>query len=130
MSSGSRTLRALAVSVVFGLLAIACSGAAETDVSAAPATTFAAETATDETNSDGKNSIDDEVVEPAETTTTAVEAVAAASETTTAPTTTTTAVPESSSPAFQGDFVDLNGQTVALSDFEGQDVVLWFWAPW
>ena len=125
MSSGSRTLRALAVSVVFGLLAIACSGAAETDVSAAPATTVAVETATDETNS-----IDDEVVEPAETTTTAVEAVAAASETTTAPTTTTTAVPESSSPLFQGDFVDLNGQAVGLSDFEGEDVVLWFWAPW
>ena len=31
---------------------------------------------------------------------------------------------------YSGDFVDLNGQTIDLASYEGQDVVLWFWAPW
>lgn len=31
---------------------------------------------------------------------------------------------------YGGDFVDLNGQTIDLASYEGQDVVLWFWAPW
>jgi len=29
-----------------------------------------------------------------------------------------------------GDFVTTAGQDVNLADFQGQDVVLWFWAPW
>lgn len=31
---------------------------------------------------------------------------------------------------FDGEFATLGGGTVDLADFEGQDVVLWFWAPW
>ena len=31
---------------------------------------------------------------------------------------------------FSGDFIDLNGETVDFASFEGQDTVLWFWAPW
>ena len=31
---------------------------------------------------------------------------------------------------FDGNFVDLNGESIDLASFEGQDVVLWFWAPW
>lgn len=31
---------------------------------------------------------------------------------------------------FGGDFIDLNGQSIDLASFEGQDTVLWFWAPW
>lgn len=33
-------------------------------------------------------------------------------------------------PLFFGDFTTLDGATVDLADFAGQDVVLWFWAPW
>ena len=32
--------------------------------------------------------------------------------------------------AFDGSFPTLEGGSVDLADFEGQDVVLWFWAPW
>ena len=31
---------------------------------------------------------------------------------------------------FSGDFVDLNGEAIDFASLEGQDVVLWFWAPW
>lgn len=31
---------------------------------------------------------------------------------------------------FAGEFVDLNGDSIDLASYEGQDVVLWFWAPW
>ena len=31
---------------------------------------------------------------------------------------------------FAGDFVDLNGESIDFASFEGQDTVLWFWAPW
>lgn len=31
---------------------------------------------------------------------------------------------------YSGDFVDLNGETIDFASFEGQDTVLWFWAPW
>ena len=31
---------------------------------------------------------------------------------------------------FDGDFIDLNGESIDLAGYEGQDVVLWFWAPW
>ena len=34
------------------------------------------------------------------------------------------------SPTFEGSFVDLNGETIDLASYQGQDVVLWFWAPW
>ena len=49
-----------------------------------------------------------------------------------APTTTTTA-PEPVGDANQrlvGDFTDLNGDAVDLSEFHNSDVVLWMWAPW
>ncbi len=31
---------------------------------------------------------------------------------------------------FDGSFIDLNGETVDFASYEGQDVVLWYWAPW
>lgn len=31
---------------------------------------------------------------------------------------------------FSGSFIDLNGESIDLASFEGQDVVLWYWAPW
>jgi len=31
---------------------------------------------------------------------------------------------------FDGEFATLDGGSVNLAEFEGQDVVLWFWAPW
>ncbi len=31
---------------------------------------------------------------------------------------------------FDGEFATLDGASVNLADFQGQDVVLWFWAPW
>ncbi len=31
---------------------------------------------------------------------------------------------------FEGEFATLDGGSVNLAEFEGQDVVLWFWAPW
>ncbi|MFK8022345.1 MAG: TlpA family protein disulfide reductase [Ilumatobacter sp.] len=36
----------------------------------------------------------------------------------------------SPSALFAGEFTDLNGQAVELASFEGQDVIMWFWAPW
>ncbi len=35
-----------------------------------------------------------------------------------------------STDVFDGEFATLDGASVNLADFEGQDVVLWFWAPW
>ena len=32
--------------------------------------------------------------------------------------------------ALIGRFASLDGTTVDLESFQGQDVVLWFWAPW
>ena len=29
-----------------------------------------------------------------------------------------------------GEFETLDGDTIDLASLEGQDVVLWFWAPW
>ena len=37
--------------------------------------------------------------------------------------------PAATSDLFAGDFVDLRGETVNLAEYEGQDVVLWYWAP-
>ena len=31
---------------------------------------------------------------------------------------------------LDGRFETLGGETVDLAAFQGQDVVLWFWAPW
>ena len=31
---------------------------------------------------------------------------------------------------FSGEFQTLSGETFDLGSLEGQDVVLWFWAPW
>lgn len=33
-------------------------------------------------------------------------------------------------PLFFGEYASLDGPTVDLADYAGQDVVLWFWAPW
>ena len=32
--------------------------------------------------------------------------------------------------AFDGEFTSLAGNSVDLGSLEGQDVVLWLWAPW
>lgn len=29
-----------------------------------------------------------------------------------------------------GDFTTTTGETITLDNFQGQDVVLWYWAPW
>ena len=31
---------------------------------------------------------------------------------------------------FGGEFVSLTGEAIEFGSFEGQDTVLWFWAPW
>ena len=31
---------------------------------------------------------------------------------------------------YSGDFVALDGTAIDFASFEGQDTVLWFWAPW
>ena len=31
---------------------------------------------------------------------------------------------------FGGEFVSLTGEAIDFGSFEGQDTVLWFWAPW
>ena len=40
--------------------------------------------------------------------------------------------PVSASGGAEPDFVatTLDGEELALADFAGQDVMLWFWAPW
>jgi len=83
-----------------------------------------------------------EVAIPVETSTTSTTEVPSTTQSTTAteapasteaPTTTTEAPPEPVGDANQrlvGDFTDLNGDAVDLSDFHNSDVVLWMWAPW
>ena len=33
-------------------------------------------------------------------------------------------------PLLSGEFATLDGGSIDLAALEGQDVVLWFWAPW
>jgi len=40
----------------------------------------------------------------------------------------TDAVPVNS--PLTGQFSTLSGESINLDDFQGEDVVLWFWAPW
>ncbi len=37
---------------------------------------------------------------------------------------------EEAASVFSGEFQTLSGETFDLGSLEGQDVVLWFWAPW
>lgn len=37
--------------------------------------------------------------------------------------------PETTSP-LHGEFATLAGESIDLGSLEGQDAVLWFWAPW
>ncbi len=64
-------------------------------------------------------------------TTTQAPTTTAAPTTTQAPTTTTAPEPalDSNSP-LNGTFATVGGQSIDLGDLQGQDVVLWFWAPW
>ncbi|MEL7156236.1 MAG: hypothetical protein AAFN30_06520 [Actinomycetota bacterium] len=39
-------------------------------------------------------------------------------------------VAEASAPVLAGEVTALDGTTVDLADYQGHDVVLWFWAPW
>lgn len=39
------------------------------------------------------------------------------------------AAPVADSP-LSGEFTTVSGQTIDLANFQGEDVVLWFWAPW
>lgn len=42
-----------------------------------------------------------------------------------------TAAPSSADGSpLRGEFATLSGDTVDLAELRGQDVVLWFWAPW
>ncbi len=38
--------------------------------------------------------------------------------------------PEAADELFTGEFATVSGQTIDLGSLEGQDTVLWFWAPW
>jgi hypothetical protein len=40
------------------------------------------------------------------------------------------AAPEGPSSVLVGEFDTLGGDTIDLASLDGQDVVLWFWAPW
>ena len=64
-------------------------------------------------------------------TTTQAPTTTAAPTTTQAPTTTTAPEPalDPNSP-LNGTFATVGGQSIDLRDLQGQDVVLWFWAPW
>jgi hypothetical protein len=33
-------------------------------------------------------------------------------------------------PPLEGEFTTLDGGSIDLAQLQGQDVVLWFWAPW
>ena len=36
----------------------------------------------------------------------------------------------SSTDLFDGEFETVSGETIDLASLQGQDTVLWFWAPW
>ncbi len=38
--------------------------------------------------------------------------------------------PETVASGLTGEFATIDGSTIDLNDLRGQDVVLWFWAPW
>jgi len=38
--------------------------------------------------------------------------------------------PEQALAQLEGEFATLDGTSVDLAELQGQDVVLWFWAPW
>ncbi len=116
------------IAAMFGLVAAACGGATDTaatddstqtSVPTEDSTAVAqddgsegqAEPATDTTADDGSN----DQAEPATDSTATEPAEESSNEV---------------SELFAGDFVDLNGEAIDLASFEGQDVVLWFWAPW
>lgn len=40
------------------------------------------------------------------------------------------AAAEPSGSGLSGEFTTIDGGSINLADFEGRDVVLWFWAPW
>ena len=42
----------------------------------------------------------------------------------------TTAGSSADDSPLDGEFATLAGDTVDLAELRGQDVVLWFWAPW
>jgi len=44
--------------------------------------------------------------------------------------TTTTAASDGASAEMEGSFTTVSGGQLELGDLEGQDTVLWFWAPW
>lgn len=41
-----------------------------------------------------------------------------------------TGSPESAELALVDEFATVDGSTIDLASLQGQDVVLWFWAPW
>lgn len=42
----------------------------------------------------------------------------------------TASLPSDTQSALEGEFAALDGSSVDLAELRGQDVVLWFWAPW
>lgn len=42
----------------------------------------------------------------------------------------TASLPVDAHSALDGEFAALDGSSVDLAELRGQDVVLWFWAPW
>ena len=123
----------LITAVFFALFAAACSSSSDAVAAGEDAPTEAATVEQSET--DGAPAEDAPPEDTSPETTVAPETTT--TETTTTP---TTAPPETSppetepvlaaSPLFAGDFVDLSGQAIDFGSFEGQDTVLWFWAPW
>lgn len=102
--------RLVALLVLVALAAAACGGSADEAGTDAASSGSAEEAATDEAPTDAapSGSADDAATDPASNGDGS----------------------EQGGAAFEGEFPTLDGGSIDLASFEGQDVVLWFWAPW
>jgi cytoskeletal protein RodZ len=107
--------------LVAGLLLVGACGGSSAEVSSAPAETTAAPTTGADSGSEDAGSVGSTPEAPLTTEPTASRA--ATESTTNAPDTTITET--------AADLVGLvGGGQLDLNSIEGQDTVLWFWAPW
>ena len=128
MSEPKQRRLLVGILILIALVTVACSESEDFVLSPEPtADESVGDTLTATTTSEPATSTTP-VAEDPETTTATEETVAEEpAVTTTEP---AVAEPVPVSPLFQGDFIDLNGESIDLASFEGQDVVLWYWAPW
>lgn len=107
--------------LVVGLMLVGACGGSSAEVSSAPVETTASPITDVNAGSEGGRSVGSPTEAPI--TTEPISTSAATEATTTAPETTIAEVP--------GDLVVLvGGGQLDLNSIEGQDTVLWFWAPW